>query len=84
MFGSSHRKLRPGRSGSGWLIVPATVSQEAASSERRWASMNWYELGELVVNRSINEDQTSMDDDLETRCIDPVQYRDAFQPRRAG
>jgi hypothetical protein len=59
------------------------IIKEAASSERRWASMNWYELGQLVVNRSINEDLTTMSDDLETRCIDPSQYRDAFKPRRA-
>ena len=56
--------------------------QEADKSDRRWASMNWYELGQLVVNRSINEDCTTLPDDLDTRFIDPKHYQERWQPRR--
>lgn len=42
--------------------------------------MNWYELGALVVNRSINEDNAVLPDDLETRHIDPKDF--PFAPRR--
>jgi hypothetical protein len=54
--------------------------QEAGTDDRRWASMNWYELGSLVVNRAINEDVAALPDDLEGRFIDPKDF--AFAPRR--
>jgi hypothetical protein len=42
--------------------------------------MNWYELGVLVVNRSINEDVAALTDDLESRHIHPKGF--PFAPRR--
>jgi hypothetical protein len=42
--------------------------------------MNWYELGCLVVNRSINEDVAALPDDLDSRFIDPKDF--PFAPRR--
>eukprot|EP00878_Enallax_costatus_P001749 GHUV01001905.1.p1 GENE.GHUV01001905.1~~GHUV01001905.1.p1 ORF type:complete len:466 (+),score=104.33 GHUV01001905.1:323-1720(+) len=58
------------------------IIKEANKSDRRWASMNWYELGQLVVNRSINEDHTTLPDDLDARFIDPKHYQERWQPRR--
>lgn len=56
------------------------IIKEAGADDRRWSSMNWYELGALVVNRSINEDNAVLPDDLETRHIDPKDF--PFAPRR--
>jgi hypothetical protein len=62
------------------LLLLLLLLQEAGSDDRRWSSMNWYELGSLVVNRSINEDVAALPDDLDSRHIDPKDF--PFAPRR--
>jgi hypothetical protein len=62
------------------VLVYLLLPQEAGSDYRRWSSMNWYELGVLVVNRSINEDVAALPDDLDSRHIDPQDF--PFSPRR--
>jgi len=44
--------------------------------------MNWYELGELVVDRSINEDVHALPDKLDEVFVDPSSIN--FLPRREG
>ncbi|GBF89174.1 hypothetical protein Rsub_01891 [Raphidocelis subcapitata] len=55
---------------------------DPASEERRWASMNWYEDGLLVVNRSINEDRIELPADLASVRLDPAALRARMAPRR--
>eukprot|EP00775_Hariotina_reticulata_P007230 gene7230-7443_t len=58
------------------------IIKESGSAARRWASMNWYELGELVVDRSINEDVYTLPGQLDDLFVDPSSI--TFQPRREG
>jgi hypothetical protein len=63
------------------LLLPClSLPQEAGHDDRRWSSMNWYELGVLAVNRSINEDVAALPEDLDSRHIDPKDF--PFAPRR--
>jgi len=60
------------------------IARESGDPGRRWASMAWYELGQLVVTRAINEDLVKIPGEpaLEEKFIDPKDID--FAPRREG